>query len=186
MDQYAALPVMAFTHLQPAEPTTLGYRLANTGQDLLADWKSIKELCTEIKGKGFKGAVGNAASYVMLFGEGGFDRFERTMSEKLELPFYSAATQTYTRKQDLNVLNALASLGATLYKFALDLRLLQSEAIGEVAEPFGEEQVGSSAMPFKRNPIQLEKITSLARELSGIAGCGLEQLCPHDAGTHPG
>ncbi len=72
----------------------------NTGQDLLADWKAIKELRAEIKGKGFKGAVGNAASYVMLFGEGGFDRFESTMSQKLELPFYSAATQTYTRKQD--------------------------------------------------------------------------------------
>ncbi len=168
MDQYAALPVMAFTHLQPAEPTTLGYRLANTGQDLLADWKSIKVLSTEIKGKGFKGAVGNAASFTMLLGEDGFDRFESAMSEKLELPFYSAATQTYTRKQDLSVLNTLASLGATLYKFALDLRLLQSEVIGEVAEPFGEEQVGSSAMPFKRNPIQLEKITSLARELSAM------------------
>jgi adenylosuccinate lyase len=168
MEQYAALPVMAFTHLQPAEPTTLGYRLANIGQDLLADWKSIKALSTEIKGKGFKGAVGNAASYTMLLGEDGFDRFESAMSQKLELPFYSAATQTYTRKQDLNVLNTLSSLSATLYKFALDLRLLQSEAIGEVAEPFGEEQVGSSAMPFKRNPIQLEKITSLARELSAM------------------
>jgi adenylosuccinate lyase len=168
MEQYAALPVMAFTHLQPAEPTTLGYRLANIGQDLLDDWKSIKVLGTEIKGKGFKGAVGNAASYTMLLGEEGFDRFESAMSQKLELPFYSAATQTYTRKQDMNVLSALSSLGATLYKFALDLRLLQSEAIGEVAEPFGEEQVGSSAMPFKRNPIQLEKITSLARELSAM------------------
>ena len=168
MELYAALPVMAFTHLQPAEPTTLGYRLANIGQDLLADWKSLSELRAGIKGKGFKGAVGNAASYVMLLGEEGFDRFERSMSEKLELPFYSAATQTYTRKQDLDLLNALASLGATLYKFALDLRLLQSETIGEVAEPFGEEQVGSSAMPFKRNPIQLEKITSLARELSAM------------------
>jgi adenylosuccinate lyase len=168
MEQYATLPVMAFTHLQPAEPTTLGYRLANTGQDLLADWKALTELRAGIKGKGFKGAVGNAASYVMLLGEDGFDRFESNMSEKLGLPFYSAATQTYTRKQDLSVLNTLASLGATLYKFALDLRLLQSEAIGEVAEPFGEEQVGSSAMPFKRNPIQLEKITSLARELSAL------------------
>ncbi len=168
MEQYAALPVMAFTHLQPAEPTTFGYRLANTGQDLLADWHAINRLMAALKGKGFKGAVGNAASYVMLLGEEGFDRFERTMSQKLELPFYSAATQTYTRKQDLSVLNTLASLGATLYKFALDLRLLQSEAIGEVAEPFGEEQVGSSAMPFKRNPIQLEKITSLARELSAL------------------
>ena len=97
-----------------------------------------------------------------------FSLFEKTISEKLGLPFYPAATQTYTRKQDLEVLNTLASLGATLYKFALDLRLLQSEVIGEVAEPFGGEQVGSSAMPFKRNPIQLEKITSLARELSAM------------------
>lgn len=168
MEEHAALPVMAFTHLQPAEPTTLGYRLANTGQDLLVDWKALNHLKGEVKGKGFKGAVGNAASYVMLMGEADFELFEKLLSEKLGMPFYPAATQTYSRKQDLDVLNALASLGATLYKFALDLRLLQSEMIGELAEPFGSEQVGSSAMPFKRNPIQLEKITSLARELSAL------------------
>ncbi len=168
IEQYAGLPVMAFTHLQPAEPTTLGYRLANIGQDLLADWQAANRLKLELKGKGFKGAVGNAASYVMLFGDAEFNLFERTISDKLGLPFFPVATQTYTRKQDLDVLNTLASLGATLYKFALDLRLLQSEVIGEVAEPFGGEQVGSSAMPFKRNPIQLEKITSLARELSSM------------------
>lgn len=170
MEQYATLPVMAFTHLQPAEPTTLGYRLANVGQDLLSDWVAIDRLHKSIKGKGFKGAVGNAASYVMLFGEAEFSLFEKTISDRLGLPFFSVATQTYTRKQDLDLLNCLSSLGATLYKFALDLRLLQSEVIGEVAEPFGGEQVGSSAMPFKRNPVQLEKITSLARELSSMPG----------------
>lgn len=168
IEQYAALPVMAFTHLQPAEPTTLGYRFANTGQDLLADIRSLDGLIANVKGKGFKGAVGNAASYVMLFGEAEFSLFEKTISEKLELPFFPVATQTYPRKQDLDVLNCLAGIGATLYKFALDIRLLQSEVIGEVAEPFGGEQVGSSAMPFKRNPVQLEKITSLARELSAL------------------
>ncbi len=166
IEKYASLPVMAFTHLQPAEPTTLGYRLANIGQDLLVDWQAINELSAGFKGKGFKGAVGNAASYVMLLGEDGFERFEKLMSEKLGLDFYPVATQTYTRKQELEMMNVLSSLGATLYKFALDLRLLQSEVIGELAEPFGDQQVGSSAMPFKRNPIQLEKITSLGRELS--------------------
>lgn len=168
IEEYASLPVMAFTHLQPAEPTTLGYRLANIGQDLLADWRNLAQLRMQLKGKGFKGAVGNAASYIMLLGEVEYELFEKLMSEKLELPFFPAATQTYTRKQDLEVLNVLAGIGATLYKFALDLRLLQSEVIGEVAEPFGSDQVGSSAMPFKRNPIQLEKINSLARELSAL------------------
>lgn len=168
IEQYAGLPVMAFTHLQPAEPTTLGYRFANIGQDLLADWHAVNRISADLKGKGFKGAVGNAASYVMLFGDAEFTLFEKTISDKLGLPFFPVASQTYTRKQDLEVLNYLASLGATLYKFALDLRLLQSEVIGELAEPFGGEQVGSSAMPFKRNPIQLEKITSLARELSAM------------------
>lgn len=168
IEKYAALPVMAFTHLQPAEPTTLGYRLANIGQDLLVDWQAINEISTGFMGKGFKGAVGNAASFVMLLGEDGFEQFEKLMSEKLRLDFFQVATQTYTRKQELVLLNVLSSLGATLYKFAMDLRLLQSEVIGELAEPFGGEQVGSSAMPFKRNPIQLEKITSLTRELSAL------------------
>ncbi len=168
IEKYAALPVMAFTHLQPAEPTTLGYRLANIGQDLLVDWQAINEISAGFMGKGFKGAVGNAASFVMLLGEDGFEQFEKLLSEKLGLDFFPVATQTYTRKQELVLLNVLSSLGATLYKFALDLRLLQSEVIGELAEPFGGEQVGSSAMPFKRNPIELEKITSLTRELSSL------------------
>jgi len=166
MEAYAALPVMAFTHLQPAEPTTLGYRLASYAQDLLADYEKLMSLRRVIKGKGFKGAVGNAASYVMLYGLEGQQRFEDLISQSLDLPFFSVSTQTYTRKQDYELLSTLAGLAATAYKFALDLRLLQSEVIGEMAEPFSREQVGSSAMPFKRNPIEAEKIDSLARAVS--------------------
>lgn len=166
MDAYAALPVMAFTHLQPAEPTTLGYRLASYAQDLLADYETLVVLRHGIKGKGFKGAVGNAASYVLLYGLEGQRRFEDLISQSLELPFFTVSTQTYSRKQDYEVLSAMAGLAASAYKFAFDLRLLQSEVIGEMAEPFGRDQVGSSAMPFKRNPIEAEKIDSLARAVS--------------------
>jgi adenylosuccinate lyase len=166
IDETADLPCMAFTHLQPAEPTTLGYRLSGFGQDLLEDWQALRQFRQNLRGKGFKGAVGTAASYIELFGRDDFERFEQQMSAVIDLPFYPVATQTYPRKQDLVLLNTLASLGATLYKFAFDLRILQSQVIGELAEPFGEHQVGSSAMPFKRNPIELEKIDSLARALS--------------------
>ncbi len=166
MVETAGLPVMAFTHLQPAEPTTLGYRLANFGQDLLQDYRSILQVRKNLQGKGFKGTVGNAASYQMLYGEEGACVLEERISRAIDLPFYPVTTQTYPRKQDYLVLSALSSLAASAYKFSFDLRLLQSEVIGELAEPFTAEQVGSSAMPFKRNPIEAEKIDSLARALS--------------------
>ena len=92
--------------------------------------------------------------------------FEEQLSADLDLPFYPVSTQTCTRKQDLSVINELASLGASLHKFAFDLRVLQSPSIGEVNEYFAPKQVGSSAMPFKRNPINAEKVDSLARQLS--------------------
>lgn len=168
MDQYAETSLIAFTHIQPAEPSTLGYRLAMYAQDLFEDYLELREQRVAIRGKGFKGAVGTAASYGELLGEANVPAFEKTLSEKLDLPFYPIATQTYTRKQDLSVVNALAGLAATLYKFAFDLRLLQSPPIGELAEPFGAKQVGSSAMPFKRNPIRAEKIDSLARYVAGL------------------
>jgi len=164
--QYADTPIIAFTHLQPAEPSTLGYRLAQYGQDLLDDWITLKRMLASVKGKGFKGAVGTSASYAELLGLNNLERFESLMSEKLDLPFYDITTQIYPRKQDLHLLNGLAGLGASIYKFAFDLRILQSPPIGEIAEPFGESQVGSSAMPFKRNPIHSEKINSLARMLA--------------------
>jgi len=166
VETYAGVPVMAFTHLQPAEPTTLGYRFAGAVQDLLADYEALTTFRRELKGKGFKGAVGNSSSYVMLYGMEGYQQFETAISTALGLPFFDVTTQTYTRKQDYILLSLLAGLAATAHKFAFDLRFLQSEVIGELAEPFAEEQVGSSAMPFKRNPIEAEKIDSLARAVS--------------------
>jgi len=166
IDAYADLPVMAFTHIQPAEPTSLGYRMAMWAQDLLDDRERLSRERDAVRGKGFKGAVGTAASYAELVGEASVDRFEARLSEELGIDFYPIATQTYTRKQDYSVVSTLAGLGASLHKFALDLRVLQSPPIGELSEPFGTKQVGSSAMPFKRNPINAEKIDSLSRALS--------------------
>lgn len=166
IDACADTPVMAFTHLQPAEPSTLGYRLASYAQDLLEDWYALCAARAGVRGKGFKGAVGTAAAYGDLLGLENAPEFERRLSAELGLPFFAIATQTYPRKQDYTVLSALAGLGASLYKLAFDLRVLQSPPIGELSEPFGRKQVGSSAMPFKRNPINAEKIDSLARALS--------------------
>jgi adenylosuccinate lyase len=166
--KYSDTPLIAFTHIQPAEPSTLGYRLAQYGQDLLSDFKSLHEVRQKIKGKGFKGAVGTGASYAELLGVDELANFERQLSEKLDLPFYLITTQTYPRKQDYDVLAALAGVGQSLYKMAFDLRLLQSPPIGELSEPFGSKQVGSSAMPFKRNPIRAEKIDSLGRYLAQL------------------
>jgi adenylosuccinate lyase len=166
IDQTADLPVMAFTHLQPAEPTTLGYRLASYTQDLLEDWQIMVDVRASMRGKGFKGAVGTGAAYADLLGLDNFAAFEERLSQELNLPFYAVSTQTYPRKQDYQIISALAGLGASLHKLAFDLRLLQSPPVGELSEPFGSHQVGSSAMPFKRNPINAEKIDSLARLLA--------------------
>jgi adenylosuccinate lyase len=167
-EQWADAPLIAFTHIQPAEPSTLGYRLAQYAQDLLEDYGRIRREREEIRGKGFKGAVGTGAGYAELIGAENLAVFEQKLSARLELPFYPVATQTYPRKQDYNVLSALAGLGQSLYKMAFDLRILQSPPIGELSEPFSSKQVGSSAMPFKRNPINAEKINSLARYLAQL------------------
>jgi adenylosuccinate lyase len=166
IEAYADLPVMAFTHIQPAEPSTLGYRLSVWAQDLFLAREELRRRRTEIKGKGFKGAVGTSASYAELFGLDGLVKFQARMAEELGIGFFPVTTQTSTRIQDYLIMTALASLGAGLHKMAFDLRILQSPPIGELSEPFGAKQVGSSAMPFKRNPIAAEKIDSLARLLS--------------------
>jgi adenylosuccinate lyase len=166
VDRWADLPLMAFTHLQPAEPSTLGYRLAQYAQDLFEDAKELSVLRGQVRGKGLKGAVGTSATFVELVGSDRVDDFEARVMARLELPYFPVTTQTYPRKQEYRVVSALAGLGATMYKFAFDLRVLQSPAIGELGEPFGELQVGSSTMPFKRNPINAEKIDSLARLLA--------------------
>lgn len=163
---------MAFTHIQPAEPTTIGYRLAGYAQDLLADYIDLRRIRCDLRGKGFKGAVGTAASYMQLL-EGTAitpQQMEAHIMDALDLQPFLIATQTYTRRQDWEVISALAGVGMTLYRLAFDLRLLQSPPLGEWSEPFGRHQVGSSAMPFKRNPINAENIDSLARYLASLPG----------------
>jgi len=161
---------MAFTHLQPAEPTTVGYRLANYTQDLLADYVTLRRVRAGIRGKGLKGAVGTSASYAeLLHGtEMTPAQMEATVMAALDLQPFTIAHQTYPRRQDWEIVSAISGLGMTLYRLAFDVRLLQSPPFGEWAEPFGSKQVGSSAMPFKRNPINAENMNSLARYLGTL------------------
>jgi len=166
----AALPVMAFTHIQPAEPTTLGYRFSIYAQDLLEDYRRLTSLTSRLRGKGLKGAVGTQAGFQEILAGTHMDpqKMEAIAMDDLDLPYYTVASQTYTRQQDLHVQQVLAGLAASLHKFALDFRLLQTPSIGEWAEPFAKDQVGSSAMPFKRNPINAENICSLARYVAAM------------------
>ncbi|HEY3674461.1 MAG TPA: adenylosuccinate lyase [Candidatus Tumulicola sp.] len=168
--RYADLVCMGATHLQPAEPTTLGYRLAVYAQDLTIDRDTLQFVFENLTAKGLRGAVGTAASYEQLAGGSGRSaEFERHVLERFGLTAREIATQTYPRKLDYLLLSSLAGVGASLSKFAADIRVLSTPEFGEVAEPFGRKQVGSSAMPFKRNPIMCERIDSLARLLPGYA-----------------
>ena len=170
IDEYSGVVCMGFTHLQPAEPTTLGYRLSVYAQDLLIDDANLRHVFENLTAKGMRGAVGTGASYEQLLQrEGASMEQEADVLKTLGLQAREISTQTYPRKLDYLLLSALAGLGASLSKFAADIRILSSPEFGEVFEPFGSSQVGSSAMPFKRNPIVCERIGSLARLLPGFA-----------------
>lgn len=164
-EEEKATITMAFTHIQPAEITTIGYRLSQTLQDLLDDREDLVRTIQNLKGKGIKGAVGTGASFYTLT-NGASIELERLVMEELCLPYYDASTQIYSRKQDLKMIEVLSNIACTLNKFSQDFRVLQSPPIGEFSEPFSSMQVGSSAMPFKRNPILSEKICSLSRIVS--------------------
>jgi len=170
IDETADLPTMAYTHIQPAEPTTLGYRFAVYAHDLLTDYNRLQALFTALRGKGLKGAVGTQAGYVELLTGTRMTalEMEALAMSVLNLPYHQIATQTYTRQQDLSTVQVLAGIASSLHKFALDFRILQSPPFGEWAEAFGPKQVGSSAMPFKRNPINTENICSLARYIAAL------------------
>jgi len=168
IERWSGLPLIGYTHLQPAEPTTLGYRFAQSAQDLLIYYRLISSFEREIKSKGFCGAVGTSASFGALIGEHNLGEFQEKLAKKMGLNFFDVVSQTYPRIQDYQLLNHLAGLGAVLYKMAFDLRILQSPPFAELAEPFGETQVGSSAMPYKQNPIRAEKINSLGRYLAQL------------------
>jgi adenylosuccinate lyase len=166
--QHKGLVCMGWTHLQPAEPTTMGYRLANYAQDIVLDIKLIDTLRKDfLKGKGVKGAVGTSASYSKLLGSSAkAKQLEQEVMSGLGLGYFEVSTQTYPRKIDYLVLTALASIAASCAKFGLDVRVLQSPTFGELSEPIEKSQVGSSAMPFKRNPVTAERMCSLARVVS--------------------
>jgi len=165
IEQYADHMCMGFTHIQPAEPTTVGYRLAGYAQDLMEDFHELRRLRDHLLGKGIKGAVGTAASYAQLLEGTGMTpaELEAAVMSEVGIGAFPITTQVYPRKQDYRVMGCLSGLAASLYRFGFDLRLLQSPPLGEWSEPFGPRQVGSSAMPFKRNPINAENVDSLAR-----------------------
>lgn len=176
IEKYANLPCIGYTHLQPAEPTTVGYRLSFYAQDLLTDYRFLQFAQSQIKGKGMKGAVGTAAGYASVL-EGKSitpEKLEADVMRELEIDAVLISTQVYPGKFDYLALSALNSISSTLSKFASDLRILQSPSIGEWSEPFGQKQVGSSAMPFKKNPVNSEKICSLARFVSTLPNVALE------------
>ena len=159
---------MGWTHIQPAEPTTLGYRFSLYAQDLMLDIKNIEFILDNIVlGKGIKGAVGTSASYRRLLGKN-TQNLENDVMKNLDVKAFLVSSQTYPRKVDFLVISALSSLAQSLHKFSLDFRILQSPPFGEFKEPRKKLQVGSSAMPFKRNPIMSERISSLTRYMSSF------------------
>lgn len=170
IDEYSDFPCLGYTHLQPAEPTTVGYRLAFYAQDLLLAYESIQFTKKTIKGKGMKGAVGTAASYKeLLKGKTiSASELENKVMKSLGIDAVLISGQVYPRLYDFIVLNSLVMVTSALAKFAGDLRILQSPLYGEWSEPFGKKQVGSSAMPFKKNPISSENICSLARLVAAL------------------
>ncbi|HME18837.1 MAG TPA: adenylosuccinate lyase [Nitrososphaerales archaeon] len=163
---------MAWTHLQPAEPTTLGYRFASYAQDLVLDVELLETVRAKfLKGKGVKGAVGTSASFeALLERRAPPSELEAAVMKSLGIESFDVATQTYPRKVDFVLLSALASVAQSCHKFGLDLRVMQSPPFGELSEPIGDRQVGSSAMPFKRNPVTAERMCSLARFVSALPG----------------
>ncbi len=170
--EYAKTPALAYTHLNPAEPTTLGYRFAFYAQDLLKDLELLKFVKQNLKAKGMKGAVGTAASYGEILDDP--EKMEETVMKELGLEADLVSTQVYTRKTDYLIISLLNSIGSSLGKFGNDFRILQTPLYGEWSEPFGSKQVGSSAMPFKKNPINCEKICGLLRILNQYPAAILE------------
>lgn len=169
IEKYSDFVCMGYTHLQAAQPSTLGYRFAFYAQDLLMDLELLKFVKKHLKAKGMKGAVGTSASYVSLLDLEKAQEMENQIMEKLQLEVVEVANQTCPRKIDLYVANLLASIAQSLYKFAFDVRIMQSPGFGEWQEPFSKSQVGSSAMPFKKNPVVAEKICSLGRLVANLS-----------------
>ncbi len=162
--EYKSLPTLAFTHFQPAQPTTVGKRATLWMQELLIDLADVEYLLENAKLLGCKGTTGTQASFMELFsGDNEKVRaLDRKIVEKMGYhSCYPVSGQTYSRKEDSRVLNVLSGIAQSAAKFSNDIRLLQH--LKEVEEPFEKNQIGSSAMAYKRNPMRSERIASLAR-----------------------
>ncbi|HVT44842.1 MAG TPA: adenylosuccinate lyase [Thermoanaerobaculia bacterium] len=166
VSRWRDVPTLAFTHFQPAQLTTVGKRATLWLHDLLLDWKELEAREQSLALLGVKGATGTQASFLALF-EGDsarVTRLEELVAAKIGLPrVYPVSGQTYSRKVDSQIVNTLAGFAQSASKFGYDMRLLQH--LREIEEPFEEGQVGSSAMPYKRNPMRAERIDALARHL---------------------
>ena len=162
-DKYKALPTLGFTHFQPAQPTTVGKRASLWLQDLTLDLEEIDFVLDSMKLLGSKGTTGTQASFLELF-DGDIEKVKKIdgmIAEKMGFDAcYSVSGQTYSRKVDARVANVLSSIAQSAHKFSNDIRLLQH--LKEVEEPFEKNQIGSSAMAYKRNPMRSERIAALA------------------------
>jgi adenylosuccinate lyase len=163
--KYKSMPSLGFTHLQPAQLTTVGKRACLWLQELLMDLENIDFQINSLKLLGVKGTTGTQASFLSLF-ENDHDKVKQLDEKICELmgfknKYFKVTGQTYTRKQDMLVLNTLSSIAESAYKFSNDIRLLQN--MKEIEEPFEKNQIGSSAMAYKRNPMRSERISSLSR-----------------------
>ncbi len=163
--EHAAEPTLGYTHLQPAQPTTVGKRACLWIQDLVSDVEAVDRALADLRLRGARGTTGTEASFLRLLGDGEkVDRLNQMLAERFGFPgVYDVVGQTYPRKVDHRCLAALSGIGSSTARFGHDVRLLQ--AFGEVEEPFGDRQIGSSAMPYKRNPMRSERICALARHL---------------------
>lgn len=164
--EYASLPTLGFTHFQPAQPTTVGKRATLWLQDLVLDYEDLARRLATLPFRGAKGVTGTQASFLRIFGgdKEKVPRLDRLVAAEMGFDALLPVTgQTYTRKIDCQVLDVLSGIGQSASKFATDMRLLSH--LREMEEPFEAKQVGSSAMPYKRNPMRCERMTSLARYL---------------------
>ncbi len=164
------LPALAYTHFQPAQPTTVGKRATLWAADLLMDLEQVRAARESLRFLGAKGTTGTQASFLRLFdGDSAkVEELDRALAERAGFPRRQMVSgQTYSRKQDDRVVHALSGLAQSAHKAATDLRLLQHE--GELEEPFESSQIGSSAMPYKRNPMRAERICSLARHVIALS-----------------
>ncbi|RKP06163.1 adenylosuccinate lyase [Thamnocephalis sphaerospora] len=167
--EHRALPALGFTHFQPAQLTTVGKRACLWIQELLWDLRNLQRARDDLCFRGVKGTTGTQASFLALF-EGDHAKvteLDRLVTELSGFPApYPVTGQTYSRKVDVDVLCTLASLGATAHKLATDIRLLAN--LKEMEEPFEKDQIGSSAMAYKRNPMRCERVCALARHLQTL------------------